>query len=500
MKELSIQELQNKMSSGLYSARTLTQMYLARIAALDKRGPTVNAVIELNPDALAIAEALDQERKAKGPRGPLHGIPLLLKDNIDTADKMMTTAGSLALEGNFAAQDAFVAQKLRATGAVILGKTNLSEWANFRSSRSSSGWSSRGGRTRNPYALDRNPCGSSSGSGVAAAANFCAVAIGTETDGSIVCPATVNGIVGIKPTVGLVSRAGIIPIAHTQDTAGPMARTVADGAAVLGALVGFDPRDPATADSEGKFYTDYTQFLDKDGLRGARIGIARNFFGHHERVDAVIEECIAVLRRCGAAVIDGTNIVTAKHLREPEWQTLKYEFKTDLNAYLANVGPDVAVHSLADVIDFNNRHRDRVMPYFGQEVHLSAQEKGPLAEETYQTLTAEKLHLARTAGIDAVLQEHRLDAIMAPTGSPAWVTDLIDGDRFLGGCSTPAAVAGYPHITVPAGYVYGLPIGVSFFAGAWQEPTLIRIAYAFEQATQVRRPPQFLPTANMEIG
>jgi len=499
MQEFSIQELQAKMSSGLYSARTLTQMYLARIEALDKRGPAVNAVIERNPDALQIAEALDVERQETGPRGPLHGVPILLKDNIDTADKMMTTAGSLALEGNIAAQDAFVARKLREAGAILLGKTNLSEWANFRSTRSSSGWSSRGGRTRNPYALDRNPCGSSSGSGVAAAANFCAVAIGTETDGSIVCPATVNGIVGIKPTLGLISRAGIIPIAHTQDTAGPMTRSVADGAAVLGVLVGLDPRDPATAASEGKFYTDYTQFLDKEGLKGARIGIARNFFGYHERVDAIMEECIAVLKRGGAVMIEGANLVTAKHLREPEWQTLQYEFKADLNSYLATVGPDVTVHSLADIIEFNNRHQAQVMPYFGQELHLLSQKKGPLTEEAYLTFTAEKLRLARTEGIDAVMQEHRLDAIMAPTGSPAWVTDLIDGDRFLGASSSPAAIAGYPNITVPAGYVFGLPVGISFFADAWQEPTLIRIAYAFEQATQVRKPPQFLQTADLSF-
>ena len=491
MREMTIGELQATMASGLYSARTLTQMYLARIDALDKRGPAVNAVIEINPDALAIAEALDAERKAQGPRGPLHGIPILLKDNIDTGDKMMTTAGSLALVGNYAAQDAYVTQKLREAGAIILGKTNLSEWANFRSSRSSSGWSSRGGRTRNPYALDRNPCGSSSGSGVAAAANFCAVAIGTETDGSIVCPASVSGLVGVKPTVGLVSRRGIIPIAHTQDTAGPMARTVTDAAIVLGALVGIDPLDEATAASAGHFYTDYTQFLDKDGLRGLRIGIARNFFGFHERVDAIMADCIAALKRGGAEVVDPVEIKTAKLLREPEWQTLQYEFKADLNAYLAGVSADVAVHSLADVIAFNEANRDRVMPYFGQETHLASQAKGGLDSAEYLNLTAEKLRLARTEGIDATMQAHGLDAIMAPTGSPSWVTDLIDGDRFLGGSSTPAAVAGYPNITVPAGDVFGLPVGVSFFAGPWQEPLLLRIAYAFEQATLARRPPEF---------
>lgn len=491
MREMTIRDLQAAMDSGLYSARTLTQRYLARIEKLDKRGPCLNAVIEINPDALAIAEALDAERQAQGPHGPLHGIPILLKDNIDTADKMLTTAGSLALAGNYAAQDAVVAAKLRAAGAVILGKTNLSEWANYRSSRSSSGWSSRGGRTRNPYALDRNPCGSSSGSGVAVAANLCAVAIGTETDGSIVCPASVNGIVGLKPTVGLVSRRGIIPISHTQDTAGPMTRTVTDAALLLGALVGVDPQDEATAASAGHAHTDYTQFLDKDGLRGLRIGIARNFFGFHEGVDAVMEQCIAALKQGGAEVIDPVEVAMTKLLRTPEWETFAYEFKAGLNAYLAGVGPEVAVHSLAEVIAFNEANRAQVMPYFGQETHLKAQAKGDLQEAAYLEALAEKWRLARAEGIDATLQTHRLDAIMAPTGSPAWVTDLVDGDRFLGGSSTPAAVAGYPNITVPAGYVHGLPVGVSFFAGPWQEPLLLRLAYAFEQATQVRRPPQF---------
>lgn len=495
MREMTITELQAQMSSGLYSARTLAQMYLARIDALNRRGPAVNAIIELNPDVLEIAAALDQERQEQGARGPLHGIPILLKDNIDTGDKMMTTAGSLALEGHYAAQDAFVAQKLRAAGAIILGKTNLSEWANFRSTRSSSGWSSRGGRTRNPYALDRNPSGSSSGSGVAAAANFCAAAIGTETDGSITSPASMNGIVGLKPTVGLVSRSGIIPIAHTQDTAGPMTRTVADAAAVLGALVGVDVNDEVTTASEGQLHTDYTQFLDKDGLKGARIGIARNFFGFHEQVDAIMAECIAVLQRCGANVVDPVEIKTANQLRDPEWKTLQYEFKADLNRYLAGVGPEVAVHSLADVIAFNQEHRERVMPYFGQELHTMSQEQGSLESEEYLQLTAEKQRLARDEGIDATMQEHNLDAIMAPSNGPGWVTDLLTGDRFLGSSSGPAAVAGYPNITVPAGYVYGMPIGVSFFAGPWQEPTILRIAYAFEQATQVRKPPQFRQTA-----
>ncbi|MCB0081712.1 MAG: amidase, partial [Caldilineaceae bacterium] len=388
-----------------------------------------------------------------------------------------------------------VVANLRAAGAVLLGKTNLSEWANFRSTRSSSGWSGRGGQTRNPYMTNRNPCGSSSGSGVAAAASLCALTIGTETNGSIVCPSSTNGIVGIKPTVGLVGRSGIIPISETQDTAGPMARTVADAALVLSALAGIDPRDEMTATSAGHAHTDYTQFLDKDGLQGMRIGIARDFCGFHERVDAIVEESTAALQRAGAVVVDPVEIKTAKLLREPEWQTLQYEFKADLNKYLANVAPDVAVHSLADVIAFNNEHRERVMPYFGQELHIMSQEKGPLESEEYQRLTTEKHRLARDEGIDATLREHRLDAIMAPSNGPAWVTDLIGGDRFLGGSSGPASVAGYPNITVPAGYVYGMPINVSFFAGAWQDGTVLRIAYAFEQATMVRRPPQFRQTA-----
>ncbi len=491
MHERSIHELQRMLAQGVYSTRTLTQRYLARLDALDQRGPTLNAVIERNPDVLDIATALDRERQEQGPRGPLHGIPVLIKDNIDTADKMMTTAGSLALVGNYAAQDAFVIAKLRAAGAVILGKTNLSEWANFRSTRSSSGWSSRGGRTRNPYALDRNPSGSSSGSGVAVAANFCAAAIGTETDGSIISPSAMNGIVGFKPTVGLVSRRGIIPIAQSQDTAGPMTRTVMDAAIVLSALVGVDPADPATTASEAHLQRDYTAGLEKEGLRGARIGIARNFFGFHEGVDAVMEASIRALKAAGAVVIDPVDLQNARLAREPEWQTLQYEFKAGLDAYLATVGPAVAVHSLAEVIAFNEANRERVMPYFEQELHLMSQAKATLDDEEYKKLTVLKQRLTRTEGIDAVMQAHSLDAIMAPSNGPAWVTDLLTGDRFLGGSSTPAAVAGYPSITVPAGYLHGLPIGVSFFAGAWQDATVLRVAYAFEQATQVRIPPQF---------
>ncbi len=494
LEEKTIAELQDDMANGRYTARRLVELYLERIAQLDKQGPAVNAILETNPDALAIADALDTERAQSGPRGPLHGIPLVLKDNIDTADKMQTTAGSLALSGHVAAQDAFLAARLRAAGAIILGKANLSEWANFRSSRSSSGWSSRGGQTKNPYALDRNPCGSSSGSAVAVAANFCAAAIGTETDGSIVCPSHTNGIVGLKPTLGLVSRSGVIPIAHSQDTAGPMTRTVADAAAVLGALTGIDPRDPATAESEGKSHIDYTQFLDANGLQGARIGVARNFFGYDPKVDAVIEAAIAVMSSLGAVMVDEANIDTETAVGETEIEVLLYEFKADLNAYLASLGPEAQVRTMADIIAFNEAHRDAVMPYFGQERMLAAQEKGSLLSAAYLEALATNHRLMRAEGIDKALQTHQLDAIVAPTGGPAWLTDWINGDHYGGASSTPAAVAGYPNITVPAGFIHGLPVGISFFSTAYQEPALIKLAYAFEQATKIRRAPKFLAT------
>jgi amidase len=497
IEEMTVRQLQQGMESGRFTARSLAEQYLARIDEIDRRGPAINSVIETNPDALAIAELLDAERKSRGPRSPLHGIPVLIKDNIDTADKMMTTAGSLALQGSIAPRDAFVAQNLREAGAVIIGKTNLSEWANFRSTKSTSGWSGRGGQTRNPYALDRNPCGSSSGSGAAAAANLCAVAIGTETDGSIVCPSNANSLVGIKPTLGLVSRAGIIPIAHSQDTAGPMARCVEDAAAVLGALVGIDPRDKATSASRGKSHADYTRFLDARGLKGARLGVARNFFGFNERVDKLIGECIEAMKREGAVIIDPANIATAGKFDDSEFEVLLYEFKADLNRYLASLGGKAPVRSLREIIEFNEKNKDREMPYFGQEILTRAEAKGPLTSRAYLSALAKNHRLSRTLGIDAVMSKYKLDAIVAPTGSPPWPTDLINGDHFTGGSSTPAAVAGYPAITVPAGYIFGLPTGISFFGKAWSEPLLIRIAFAFEQATRFRRPPQFLPTAKL---
>jgi amidase len=496
--EKTIPDLQTAMHNGELTARQIVEYYLERIEHLDKHGPAVNAIIEVNPDALAIAEALDAEHAEKGARGPLHGIPIILKDNIDTADKMQTTAGSLALASHIAQQDAYLVAQLRAAGAIILAKANLSEWANFRSTHSSSGWSSRGGQTHNPYAVDRNPCGSSSGSAVAVSANFCAAAVGTETDGSVVCPSHANGIVGIKPTIGLVSRSGIIPIAHSQDTAGPMARTVTDAAILLSAMTGIDSRDAATAESEGKSHIDYTQFLDADGLKGARIGVARNFFGHDPKIDAIIEASIEVMRAQGAEIIEEANIDTETAVGPSKVEVLLYEFKADLNAYLESVGADIQVHSMADIIAFNEAHADSVMPYFGQERFLAAQEKGSLQSAAYLEALADNHRLMRDEGIDKVLQAHNLDAIVAPTGGPAWFTDWINGDHYGGASSTPAAVAGYPNITVPAGFIHGLPVGISFFSTAYQEPTLIKLAYAFEQATQVRKPPQFLPTVIFE--
>jgi amidase len=492
--EITIADLQDGMKSGKYTARSLVEKYSARIAEIDKQGPAINSIIEMNPDALSIADALDQEHKAKGPRGPMHGIPVLIKDNIDTADKMMTTAGSLALVGSKPAQDSSVAQKLRAAGAVILGKTNLSEWANIRSSHSTSGWSGRGGLTRNPYALDRNPCGSSSGTGAGISANLCTVGIGTETDGSIVCPSSSNGLAGIKPTVGLVSRGGIIPISHSQDGAGPMCRTVRDAATLLGALTGIDPRDPATAASQGKSFTDYTQFCNPNGLKGARIGVARKYFGFSDTVDALMEQSLDAMKQQGATLVDPADIETLGKFDESELLVFMYELKADLNAYLSNLGPNAPVHTLKDIIDFNERNHLKEMPYFGQDLFLKAEAKGPLTEKAYLDALTKNHQLARTEGIDATMDKYHLDAIVAPTGGPAWLTDLVNGDHVAGGSSNTAAVAGYPNINVTAGFISGLPVGISFFGRAWSEPTLIRLAFAFEQTTKARQAPRFLPT------
>ena len=492
--EITISSLQDGMKSGKFTARSLVEKYSARIEEIDKNGPAINSVIELNPDALSIADSLDQERKAKGPRGPMHGVPVLIKDNIDTADKMMTTAGSLALVGSKPGQDSYVAQKLRTAGAVILGKTNLSEWANIRSSHSTSGWSGRGGLTKNPYSLDRNPCGSSSGTGAGISANLCAVGIGTETDGSIVCPSSSNGLAGIKPTVGLVSRSGIIPISHTQDGAGPMCRTVRDAATLLGALTGVDPGDPATAASVGKSYTDYTQFCDPNGLRGARIGVARKYFGFSDPVDALMEQALDAIKKQGATLVDPADIETLGKFDDTELLVFMYELKADLNAYLARLGPNAPVRTLKDIIDFNDRNHQKEMPYFGQDLFLKAEAKGPLTEKAYLDALEKNHQLARTEGIDATMDKFHLDAIVAPTGSPAWITDLVNGDHVAGGSSNAAAVAGYPNINVTAGSISGLPVGISFFGRAWSEPVLIRLAFAFEQATKARQTPRFLST------
>ena len=500
LEEATIESMQEWMASGRYTSRRLTELYLQRIADLDREGPALNAISEVNPDALTIASALDEERQAKGPRGPLHGIPIVIKDNIDTADRMTTTAGSLALEGSIAAQDAFVVQRLRTAGAVIIAKTNLSEWANFRSTKSSSGWSGRGGQVKNPYALDRNPCGSSSGTGTAVAANLAAAGVGTETDGSIVCPSTAAGLVGIKPTVGLVSRTGIIPISHTQDTAGPMARTVADAAALLAGMIGEDANDSASRGSNAR-HADYLASLDADALKDARIGVARQrYFGYSPHADRLAEEAIAAMKARGAVIVDPADIPTAAQLDDCEFEILLYEFKAGLNAYLKGLGPSARVRSLEDVIAFNERERAREMPFFGQEIFLQAQKKGPLTDAAYKRARATCRSRSRALGIDAVLRKHRLDAIVAPTGSPAWPTDVINGDHFLGASATPAAVAGYPNITVPAGQVFGLPVGISFIGGAWSEARLIGLAYAYEQATRHRRAPPFSPVVPVSAG
>ena len=496
--EATIASLQEGMRSGRHTARGIAESYLARMDAIDRSGPAINSVIERNPDAVRIAEERDAERKAGRVRGPLHGIPVLIKDNIDTADRMRTSAGSLALAESIAPRDAFIAARLRDAGAVILGKTNLSEWANFRSSHSTSGWSGRGGQTKNPYVLDRNPCGSSSGTGASISANLAAAGVGTETDGSIVCPSSANGLVGIKPTLGLVSRSGIIPIAHSQDTAGPMARTVADAAALLAVLAGVDARDPATAASRGKAPADgYASVLKPEALRGARIGVSRNFFGFSDAVDRVMNEAIAAMKSAGATIVDPANIATANRFGDAENDVLNFEFKADLNAYLAALGPAAPHRTLADLIAFNERNKDREMPFFGQEQFIAAQKKGPLTSPAYKAARAKCLRFSRTEGIDATLAKHRLTAIVAPTGGPAWPTDLINGDHFTGGSSSPAAVSGYASVTVPAGFIHGLPVGISFIGGQWSDATLIGLAYAFEQTTKVRKPPRFEPTLRL---
>jgi amidase len=424
----------------------------------------------------------------------MHGIPVLIKDNIDTHDRMTTTAGSLALEGWIPPVDAFLVQRLRAAGAVILGKTNLSEWANYRGARSTSGWSARGGLTRNPYALDRNPSGSSSGSAVAAAAGLCAAAVGTETDGSIVSPSNACGIVGLKPTLGLISRTGVIPIAHSQDTAGPMARTVADAAALLGALTGADPLDPATAESAGKGLTDYARYLDKDGLRGARLGVVRQLVGGNRHVDGVFEKALADLKRQGAVLVDLEEIPNLFGFGATESEVLSYEFKTDLNAYLARL-PAGKPRTLKELIAFNEREKERELQYFGQETFLRAEARGPLTDQPYVDALAKNHRLTREEGLDVVFNAHKLDAVIAPTGGPAAATDLFyGGGGGLRGLSSVAAVSGYPHLTVPAGYLLGLPVGLSFVGRAWSEGRLLQLAYAYEQSTRHRQPPRFLPT------
>ncbi len=485
--EATVDGLARAQASGACTARALVEATLARIAALDRQGPALRAVLELNPDALAIADALDRERAQGRVRGPLHGVPVLVKGNVGTRDRMTTTAGARALEGTVAPADAFIVARLREAGAVIVGKANLSEWANFRSSPSSSGWSGLGGQTRNPYVLDRSPCGSSSGTGAGIAASLAVVGVGTETDGSIVCPSAASGLVGVKPTVGLVSRAGIIPLSHSQDTAGPMARTVRDAAVLLGTLAGSDPADEATAASGGHVEADYTRFLDADGLRGARIGVLRGggFTGYSGPADRLTDDALEAMRAAGAVLVDSLSLPGGYDA--DEFTVLLYDFKHDVDAYLAGLGPEAPVRSLADVIAFNTANPGP----FNQD--LLEQAQGPLMDAAYTGALARSRRLAR-AQIDSLLTTHRLDALVAPTGSPAWTIDAVNGDHFLGASSTPAAVSGYPSVTVPAGLARGLPIGISLIGPAWSEGVLLRLAYAYEQATQARRPPAYLPT------
>jgi amidase len=499
--EITMDDVQKAFQSGQYSSRSLTEKYLQRIAEIDQAGPRVNSVIELNPDALQIAEARDAERKSNQQRGPLHGIPILIKDNIDTGDRMHTTAGSLALlgSGSQPANDAFVAAQLRKAGAVILGKTNLSEWANIRSSHSTSGWSGRGGLTRNPYALDRNPCGSSSGTGAGVSANLCVAGVGTETDGSVVCPSSANGLAGLKPTVGLVSRTGIIPISHSQDTAGPMARTVRDVAILLRAMAGADREDAATANAQRQQFSDYTTFLDPAGLKGARLGVVRKYFGFNDAVDALMETLLGEMKHAGAEIVDPADIPTIGKFDESELTVFYYELKADLAAYLARRSGS-AVKSLKDVIAFNELNRGREMPYFGQDLFLKSEQKGPLTSKEYLDALSLNRQLSRAEGIDLVMDKWKLDALVAPTGGPAWITDLINGDHVAGGSSSAAAVAGYPNINVTAGYLWGLPVGISFFGRAWSEPTLLKMAYSFEQLTKARQKPRFLPTIDTQAS
>ncbi|WKN31450.1 amidase [Porifericola rhodea] len=489
--EVSIDELQQSMERGERTAESITQLYLDRIQAIDQEGPQLNAIIEVNPDALSIARELDRERADGKVRGPLHGIPIVLKDNIDTADKMQTTAGALAMEGNIAPEDASIVAQLRAAGALIIGKANLSEWANFRSTRSSSGWSSRGGQTKNPYVLSRNPCGSSSGSGVAVSANLCVLAIGTETNGSIVCPSSTNGIVGIKPTIGLLSRSGIIPIAHSQDTAGPMARTVKDATIMLGTMTQVDEKDEAMQQSERKAHQDYTPYLKTDGLQNKRIGIWRGAMGFHEGVDALMEAAFEQMKRQGATLLDIEKIRPEESMGSAGFDVLLYEFKADLNKYLQQ-HPDAPLKSLEEIIAYNKENDSTAMPFFKQEILEMAQEKEGLDSKAYQEALDKVKRLNGAEGIDRIMAEHKLDAILAPTGGPAWPTDVVTGDHFLGGSSSPAAQAGYPNITVPVGFLHGLPVGISIFGKAWSEPQLISIAYAYEQISQHRQAPRFL--------